>query len=48
MRHAVVVDLDGVRQALLRRNGPSIHTLDNALYESYSAAWLTLAGSEIR
>lgn len=27
---AVVVDLDGVRQALLRGNGAPIHTLDNA------------------
>ena len=26
---AVVVDLDGVRQALLRGNGAAIHTLDN-------------------
>ena len=26
---AVVVDLDGVRQALLRGNGAPIHTLDN-------------------
>jgi uncharacterized protein GlcG (DUF336 family) len=46
MRHAVVVDLDGVRQALLRRNGSPIHTLDNAFYESYSAASLTLACKE--
>jgi uncharacterized protein GlcG (DUF336 family) len=46
MRHAVVVDLDGVRQALLRRNGPPIHTLDNAFYRSYSAASLTLACKE--
>ena len=46
MGHAVVVDLDGVRQALLRRNGPSIHTLDNAFYKSYSAASLTLACKE--
>src|SRR5439155_446139 len=29
---AVVVDLDGVRQALLRGNGAPIHTLDNAFY----------------
>ena len=27
---AVVVDLDGVRQAVLRGNGAPIHTLDNA------------------
>ena len=32
---AVVVDLDGVRQALLRGNGAPIHTLDNAFYKGY-------------
>jgi len=31
---AVVVDLDGVRQALLRGNGAPIHTLDNAYYKA--------------
>src|SRR5499426_2825430 len=31
---AVVVDLDGVRQALLRGNGAPIHTLDNAFYKA--------------
>src|SRR6266542_2515623 len=39
---AVVVDLDGVRQALLRGNGAPIHTLDNAFFKAYSAASLTL------
>jgi len=29
---AVVVDLDGVRQAVLRGNGAPIHTLDNAFF----------------
>jgi uncharacterized protein GlcG (DUF336 family) len=43
---AVVVDLDGVRQALLRGNGAPIHTLDNAFYKAYSAASLTLARKE--
>ena len=43
---AVVVDLDGVRQALLRGNGAPIHTLDNAFYKAYSAASLTLARQE--
>jgi uncharacterized protein GlcG (DUF336 family) len=43
---AVVVDLDGVRQALLRGNGAPIHTLDNAFYKAYSAASLTLARRE--
>src|SRR5262249_53831372 len=33
---AVVVDLDGVRQAVLRGNGAPIHTLDNAFYKAYS------------
>ncbi len=43
---AIVVDLDGVRQALLRGNGAPIHTLDNAYYKAYSAASLTLARKE--
>jgi uncharacterized protein GlcG (DUF336 family) len=43
---AVVVDLDGVRQALLRGNGAAIHTLDNAFYKAYSAASLTLSRKE--
>jgi uncharacterized protein GlcG (DUF336 family) len=43
---AAVVDLDGVRQALLRGNGAPIHTLDNAYYKAYSAASLTLARKE--
>ena len=43
---AVVVDLDGVRQAVLRGNGAPIHTLDNAFYKAYSAASLTLARKE--
>ena len=43
---AVVVDLDGVRQAVLRGNGAPIHTLDNAFFKAYSAASLTLARKE--
>jgi uncharacterized protein GlcG (DUF336 family) len=43
---AVVVDLEGVRQAVLRGNGAGIHTLDNAFYKAYSAASLTLARKE--
>ena len=43
---AVVVDLDGVRQALLRGNGAPIHSLDNAFYKAYSAASLTLGRKE--
>src|SRR6202030_2362452 len=43
---AVVVDLDAVRQAILRGNGAPIHTLDNAFYKAYSAGSLTLARKE--
>lgn len=43
---AVVVDLDGVRQALLRGDGAPIHSQDNAYYKAYSAASLTLGRGE--
>jgi uncharacterized protein GlcG (DUF336 family) len=43
---AAVVDLDGVRQAVLRGDGASIHTVDNAFYKAYSAASLTLGRNE--
>lgn len=43
---AVVVDLDGVRQAMLRGNGAPIHSSDNAFFKAYSAASLTLARKE--
>jgi uncharacterized protein GlcG (DUF336 family) len=43
---AVVVDLDGVRQAVLRGDGAPIHTLDNAFYKAYSSASLTLSRKE--
>jgi uncharacterized protein GlcG (DUF336 family) len=43
---AVVVDLEGVRQAMLRGNGAPIHTLDSAFYKAYSAASLTLTLKE--
>jgi uncharacterized protein GlcG (DUF336 family) len=43
---AVVVDLDGVRQAMLRGDGAPIHTVDLAYYKAYSAASLTLARKE--
>src|SRR5262250_296933 len=43
---AAVVDLDGIRQAILRGDGAPIHTLDNAYYKAYSAASLTLARKE--
>src|SRR6185436_20119324 len=43
---AVVVDLDGVRQALLRGNGAPIHSMDNAYYKAYTVASLTLSRKE--
>jgi len=43
---AVVVDLDGVRQALLRGDGAPIHSVDNAFYKAYASASLTLARKE--
>ena len=43
---AVVVDLDGVRQAVLRGDGAPIHSMDNAYYKAYTAASLTLARKE--
>ena len=43
---AVVVNLDGVRQAVLRGDGAPIHTLDNAFYKAYSSASLTLSRKE--
>src|SRR2546428_11011817 len=38
---AVGVGLAGLRQAMLRGNGPPIHSLDHAHYKGYSAASLT-------
>ena len=43
---AVVVDLDGVRQAVLRGDGAPIHSQDNAFYKAYSIASLGLARKE--
>jgi len=43
---AVVVDLDGVRQALLRGDGAPIHSMDNAYFKAYTSASLTLARKE--
>lgn len=43
---AIVVDLDGVRQAMLRGDGAPIHTLDNAYYKAYTVASLGLARKE--
>src|SRR4051812_45691517 len=35
---AVVVDLDGTRQAMLRGDGAPIHSMDNAYYKAYTVA----------
>jgi len=43
---AVVVNLDGVRQAVLRGDGAPIHSQDNAYYKAYSSASLTLGRNE--
>src|SRR5499426_2078279 len=43
---AVVVDLDGVRQAMLRGDGAPIHSMDNAYYKAYTIASLGLARKE--
>ena len=43
---AVVVNLDGVRQAVLRGDGAPIHSQDNAYFKAYSAASLTLGRNE--
>ena len=43
---AVVVDLEGVRQAVLRGDRAPIHSMDNAYFKAYSAASLTLARKE--
>jgi uncharacterized protein GlcG (DUF336 family) len=43
---AVVVDTDGVRQAVLRGDGAPIHSVDNAYYKAYSIASLGIARKE--
>jgi uncharacterized protein GlcG (DUF336 family) len=43
---AVVVNLDGVRQAVLQGDGAPIHSQDNAYYKAYSAASITLGRNE--
>ena len=43
---AVVVNLDGVRIALLRGDGAPIHSQDNSYYKAYTAASLTLGRNE--
>jgi uncharacterized protein GlcG (DUF336 family) len=43
---AVIVDLDGVRQAVLRGDGAPIHSMDNAYYKAYTIASLGLSRKE--
>src|SRR6266550_1097816 len=43
---AVVVDLDGVRQAVLRGDGAPIHSMDNAYYKAYTIASVGLVRKE--
>src|SRR5437764_12144685 len=43
---AVVVDLDGVRQAVLRGDGAPIHSVDNAYYKAYTIPSLGLSRKE--
>ena len=37
---AIIVDIDGVRQAVLRGDGAAVHTLDSAYFKAYTAASL--------
>jgi uncharacterized protein GlcG (DUF336 family) len=37
---AIIVDIDGVRQAILRGDGAAVHTLDSAYAKAYTAASL--------
>ena len=43
---AVVVTIDGARQAVLRGDGAPIHSMDNAYYKAYTIASLGLARKE--
>jgi len=42
----VIVDLDGVRQAVLRGDGAPIHSMDNAYYKAYTVASVGLVRKE--
>jgi uncharacterized protein GlcG (DUF336 family) len=44
---AVVVDLDGVRQAVLRGDHAPIHSMDNAYYKAYTLASMGLSRNEL-
>lgn len=43
---AAIVDVNGVRQAILRGDGSPIHSMDNAFYKAYAAASLTIGRNE--
>jgi uncharacterized protein GlcG (DUF336 family) len=43
---AVVVDLDGVRQALLRGDSAPVHSMDNMYYKAYTLVSMRLARNE--
>lgn len=43
---AVVVNLDGIRQAVLWGDGAPMHSQDNAYYKAYTAASMTLSRNE--
>lgn len=43
---ATVVDLEGVKQAVLRGDGAPIHSMDNAYFKAYTAASMTLGRNE--
>jgi uncharacterized protein GlcG (DUF336 family) len=43
---AVVVNLDGVRIALLRGDGAPMHSQDNSYYKAYAASSITLGRNE--
>ena len=43
---AIVVDINGVRQAVLRGDGAAVHTLDSAYAKAYTAASLAPVRNE--
>jgi uncharacterized protein GlcG (DUF336 family) len=43
---AIIVDINGVRQALLRGDGAPVHTLDSAYAKAYTAASLVPVRNE--
>ena len=45
---AIIVDIEGVRQAVLRGDGAAVHTLDSAYVKAYTAASLAPVRKETR